>query len=175
MIRNILVGIAFIAAISSLVISVTEMDKKPVFIDLGEVYKEFLLSKELNKDLEKVYKSRKEVLDTLYETISKMKMELRAQKKKEESVLRKLEDLQKEYLYREEQFQKENQITSNEYNAKIMNQLNQYVEEYGKVNHCTILFGANGQGNIMYADDSRDLTKEVTEYINERYNGHAVK
>ena len=175
MIRNIAIGISFVASLSALVISLIEMDKKPVYINIGKVYEEFLLSKELNKDLDKIQRSRKEVLDTLYENITRMKVELKAQKKMEATAIKKLEDLQQEYMYKEEQFQKENEITSNEYYTKIMNQLNEYVAEYGKKNNCAILLGANGQGNIMYADDSGDLTKEVTDYINSRYNGNPVK
>ena len=79
--------------------------------------------------------------------------------------------MQREYTYKETEFQKENQRASNEYYTKIMSRINQYVEEFGKEKRYAIIFGANGQGNIMYAEDSKDITKEVLEYVNSRYNG----
>ena len=172
MIKNTLIGLSFAAAIASLTISLIELDRKPVFIDLGTVYQEFLLARELQKDLEKVYQARQEVLDTLQRSISALKHEIKAQKKVSDRNLQDLKDLENEFFHREEQFQKENQITANDYNTKIMKQLNEYVAEFGRKNNCAILLGANGQGNIMYADDSRDVTREVTDFINSRYSGN---
>lgn len=35
------------------------------------------------------------------------------------------------------------------------------------------IFGAEGSGVLMYADERNNITKEVIEYINARYKGNA--
>lgn len=51
----------------------------------------------------------------------------------------------------------------------ILNDINDYVKEYGKEKGYKIIFGASGSGNIMYADEGADLTEEVLKGLNERY------
>jgi len=51
----------------------------------------------------------------------------------------------------------------------VINDINDYVKEYGKEHGYKIIFGASGGGNIMYADDSSDLTNEVLKGLNSEY------
>lgn len=51
----------------------------------------------------------------------------------------------------------------------VINQINDYVKEYGKVHGYRIIFGASGGGNIMYADKASDLTEDVLEGLNSAY------
>src|SRR5690606_11126485 len=39
----------------------------------------------------------------------------------------------------------------------VINDINDYVKEYGKINNYRIIFGASGSGTIMYADEAADL------------------
>lgn len=50
----------------------------------------------------------------------------------------------------------------------IINEINDYIKEYGKSNGYDIIFGASGTGNIMYADESTDLTDKVLEGLNRK-------
>ena len=34
-----------------------------------------------------------------------------------------------------------------------------------------VIFGANGDGNLMLADDAVNITEEVKGYVNERFKG----
>jgi outer membrane protein len=170
MIKNALIGIAFIAGVAGFVISMYNQNIKLVYIEMGKVYEEFHLSKELNKELEKVLSARKLITDSLFEDLRRKTQDLKYQEKKTIGDIQKLAKLEEECLYKREQFQKENQSTSSEYNTKIWNQINQLVHDYGVDNKLTIVFGANGQGNIMYGDERKNVTKEVIEYINNRYN-----
>jgi hypothetical protein len=38
-----------------------------------------------------------------------------------------------------------------------------------------MIFGANGQGSLMYADEQTDITTPLLEYINDRYDGKEKK
>lgn len=175
MIKNILVGLAFIAGISGLVVSLYNKNTKLMYVDMGKLYSEFDLSKELNADLDKVLKARKRVTDSLYEDLRKRTQELKFKEKKSNDEIGRLARMEEEYYYKQQQFEKENQAMSTDYTAKIWNQLNQFVEDYGKENKYTFVFGANGQGNIMYADDKNNITVEVLDYVNNRYNGKIKK
>lgn len=53
----------------------------------------------------------------------------------------------------------------------VINDINDYVKEYGKKHNYRIVFGASGSGNVMYADEDANLTDEVLEGLNSEYQG----
>jgi len=60
---------------------------------------------------------------------------------------------------------------SAQYDKEILAQLNQYVRDFGAKNNYEYIFGNDGNGSLMYAQESNDLTRQVTEYINQKYAG----
>lgn len=53
----------------------------------------------------------------------------------------------------------------------VINDINDYVKEYGKKKGYEIIFGASGSGNIMYADEGTDLTEKILEGLNNEFEG----
>lgn len=53
----------------------------------------------------------------------------------------------------------------------IVNDINDYVKEYGEEQGYNIIFGAGGNGNIMYANDISNITSDVLERLNSEYEG----
>ena len=53
----------------------------------------------------------------------------------------------------------------------MINDINDFVKEYGKKKGYKIIFGASGSGNIMYADEASDLTPIVLEGLNKEFEG----
>ena len=53
----------------------------------------------------------------------------------------------------------------------VINDINDYVKEYGKKKGYKIIFGASGSGNIMYADERTDLTEKILEGLNNEFEG----
>lgn len=51
----------------------------------------------------------------------------------------------------------------------VINDINDYIKEYGKKEGYRIIFGASGSGNIMYAEESSDLTEKVLEGLNAEF------
>ncbi|MDP2684159.1 MAG: OmpH family outer membrane protein [bacterium] len=51
----------------------------------------------------------------------------------------------------------------------IFQKINEYIENYGKVNNIDIIIGTNNSGNVLYADKSVDITEEIIKGINEEY------
>ncbi|HEY0651759.1 MAG TPA: OmpH family outer membrane protein [Chryseosolibacter sp.] len=61
------------------------------------------------------------------------------------------------------------QQVSTRYTADIWKELNKLISEYGKQNGYDFIFGATGDGSLMYANEVKDLTEEVINYVNERH------
>lgn len=55
----------------------------------------------------------------------------------------------------------------------VLNQVNSYIEEYGKENGYKIIFGANGSGTIFYGTEAINITNKVLLNLNKEYNGGA--
>ena len=48
----------------------------------------------------------------------------------------------------------------------VLNQINSFVEEYGKAHGYIIILGTTLSGNLLYGDEAIDITKEVMEELN---------
>lgn len=70
----------------------------------------------------------------------------------------------------QEGIQKQIQEEDQKITQTVINDINDYVKEYGKKKGYKIIFGASGSGNIMYADESTDLTEKILKGLNEEYD-----
>jgi outer membrane protein len=52
----------------------------------------------------------------------------------------------------------------------VMNDINAYLEDYGKEAGFTYILGAAG-GNIVYAEDAQNITEQVLNGLNTEYKG----
>jgi len=145
--------------------------QKTAYINVNELYNEFSMKKELENQIIQVQNKRKAILDSL-----SIQIEIKAnQFTKPESV--NIEDqqefdyLKKIYFSKQQQFEEDNQQISQDYRNKITTRMNGYVKEYASNEKYDYLFGATGQGNIMYAKEENDITSEVIKYINDKYKG----
>jgi outer membrane protein len=170
MLKNSLITLAFIFSIIAIGLNLfNTSSSNTVFVDTGKVYAEFKLSKELNKDLESILKLKKRSIDSLYQDLSSLTQRIKYKKipEKEEMIL--ASRMEQQYLYRQNQFEKESQELTVSYNDKIWNQINQYMEEYGQEKNYNFILGATGEGNIMFGNKKVDVTNSVIEYINKKY------
>ncbi|MDX2172816.1 MAG: OmpH family outer membrane protein [Bacteroidota bacterium] len=144
-------------------------NKKIGYVTTLKVFEEFKEKKELETKYQKIQIVKQTYLDSLKLNIQSL--ENGDFKKNEE----KINELKKIYLLKENQFNQENEVLYKDYTDQIWKQLNQYIEDYGKEKKYDFLLGATGQGNIMYASDKEDLTKEIIEYVNNKYDGKINK
>lgn len=70
----------------------------------------------------------------------------------------------------QEAIQKKIQEEDKKITQTVINDINDYIREYGKEHNYKIIFGASGGGNIMYADESTDLTEEILKGLNAEYD-----
>lgn len=67
----------------------------------------------------------------------------------------------------QQKLKEEDQLAS----QTVLNDINDFVKEYGEDNGYRIIFGATGSGTIMYASEDSDLTIDVLEALNKRFKG----
>jgi outer membrane protein len=60
--------------------------------------------------------------------------------------------------------EKDEQITQG-----VLNQVNSFVEDYGKKQGYDIVLGTTASGNILFAKENMDITAEVLKSLNEQY------
>ncbi|MGZ3884391.1 MAG: OmpH family outer membrane protein [Bacteroidia bacterium] len=142
---------------------------KVAYVNTYMIYNEFKLKKELEKKLEKTRLARQVLLDSI-----KTKIQLVAINKEADPKLvqAKIEELRRSYFMKEKQFAEENENQSQQYTNQVWDQLNQYIKEYGTEKGFDFILGATGQGSLMYAKDNFDVSKELTQYVNNRYDGN---
>jgi outer membrane protein len=146
-------------------------NKKIGYVTTLKVFEEFALKKELEGDYKKMQIIRQTYLDSIKLNVQTLSVLEGKDLNREE----KIDRLKKAYLLKENQFNQENENLYSQYNEQIWNQLNQYVQDFGKEQGYDYLLGASGQGSIMYAKENEDVTKEVIEYVNNKYRGKKNK
>ncbi|MFO0355660.1 MAG: OmpH family outer membrane protein [Sphingobacteriaceae bacterium] len=171
MLRNIVLGLALVSGLSGLTVSLLDKKRDLVYIDMGKVYQEFSLSKELGKVVERRIKEGKLVSDSLYQALQLKTMEVKESKMENAENLSTLTSMEQAFYLRQQQIEKEVAELSADNESKVWNQMNKYITDYGKMNSYTFILGANGQGFIMHADSELDVTDDVIKYINRRYSG----
>lgn len=58
-----------------------------------------------------------------------------------------------------------------EMTARVLEQINVYIQNYGKEYGYKIIFAATQYGNIAYAEEGTDITDKVLEGLNKQYAG----
>lgn len=136
---------------------------KLAYVDNAQLFADFKMKAELEHKYQDVEKQKQGILDSLLASIRANERDgLPAEK---------LDLLKQEFIYRKQSYEKENATLMDQYNKEIWNRLNDYVKEFGKQSHFRIIFGTSGQGTLMYAQDELNITAELVQYANEKYNG----
>lgn len=148
---------------------------KVAYIRSGELIYSYEGMKESQKLLkEKTEKSQANVdtlrmeLERAYNGYVKKSAALSAKEKKEHQEL--LQRQQQNYLQYEQAMKEKEKKEETEMMQSVLNQVNSFVEQYGKEKGYDIVFGTTNSGNLLYATDRMDITKEVLEALNANYS-----
>jgi outer membrane protein len=143
-----------------------------VFLDNIKLYKEFNMTSDLGKQNEEKFKNEIVEFDSLVKSFKQLEDKLKAQEKITDKDRSEYAKQQKVIIEKERQLVAIKEHVKNEINTKVWERLNSYIEQYGKENKIDILFGAQGNGNIMYGDKEFDITTELIEFSNHKYEGN---
>lgn len=162
----------FILSVSAmLLMSSCSGNSKLGWVNINEIYTEFVFKKELEKKLLETKQARKGILDSLELELKILSKEIQSENGKSKERIALFEVKRENYLNKKQQLEDDNSVMEGQYNEQILNQLNQYLKDYGKENKFRYIFGTSGSGSLMYAEEADDITKDVIVYINEKYKG----
>lgn len=161
-----IINSVFLVALLGIGVYSLQDKEQSVYLNTAEVFDAFSLQKELRTKMENAQSARKSIVDSLEIRLTAMTNTTNFDF---QNPSKDFFSLREAYQQRKKQFEEDNQKQSQEYDRQIWNQLNQYIKDFGKENSYSMIFGANGQGNLMYAEDAKDISKELIEYINRKY------
>lgn len=166
---NYIVILGFVI-LTGFVINLYLKQPKVGYIVIEEVFNSFELKKELQSKYENTQKTRQQIIDSI-----RIELTLLAKKAEAKDISKEQLDMfeRKKYDYnlKLKTFSEDNAQLTKQYDSEIITQLNQYVKDYGKLNHYDVILGNNSNGSLMYGNENLNLTKEVIEYINAKYKG----
>lgn len=144
-------------------------EPKFAYVLNGELYQDFDMKKQFEARISNVVQMRKTMIDSMTLQLNMRMQQWRAAAKKDSSEAIRIDGMRREILLKQQQFENDNQQMTEQYDQQIWKQLDQYVQDYSKAHGYTFVFGASGDGGIMYASDALNITADVKKYINQQF------
>ncbi len=175
--KNVLLNLLLALIVCSLGVFIyhKSVKKKIGYIEIKKVFNGFQMKKELEDKFKQTTNSRGKIIDSLALNLKLISKQLNEQKQTKEGINNDLaymfEFKREEFLKLKNQFTEENAALSQKYDGQILEQMTQYIIEFGKANNYEFIFGADGSGNLMYADETLNISDDISAYINNKYKG----
>lgn len=148
------VCVNLILASTTIYLTVTTDSEREGYIVNQEVFDAFEGKKLLNDRLEQVKQQQTSYLDSIRNGLNQSN--------------------EKEMLFYQERvqlFQATYQQLAQQYTAEIWQNINQYLKEFGEEYQYQFIYGATGDGNLMYGRQAENISEDVIRYINSKYQG----
>lgn len=149
-----------LAGIIFLVVKLNDDPKKYGYVDNIVLFNQFNMAKDLHFMGVPQLNAQKKKVDSLYQLLQRQ----------EDPKL--IKEFQQRVYVQNNHLQKMDTELKQQINSKAWERLNSYLEEFGKQQKVDLIFGIQGAGNIMYADEAFDLTQEAIEFANGKYEGN---
>jgi len=159
-----------------LIFIVLRYKSKPqfAFVNNTVIMNEYLGMIDSKKEYEKKAKIWQNNIDTLtyavQQAIQEYEVKTVSGTAKEKQLAQELIGTKKQQMiHYQKAIQQKAQQEELQISQKPIEEINRFIKEYGKNNNYKIIFGANNSGNIVYADETMDITKEVLDGLNKNY------
>ncbi|GAA3591094.1 OmpH family outer membrane protein [Flavivirga amylovorans] len=136
--------------------------KDIVYIDNIKLFNGFNMTKDIKVVEDAKIRKKGKELDSLYAIFQTIK-------DKENNNFK---SLQQQIAYKSKAFQELQDNYSHNLSENVWNRLNNYIKEYAETNNLKIILGTSGNGNVMFAQESIDITNQILEYSNIKYEGN---
>ncbi|GJH40155.1 membrane protein [Capnocytophaga sp. HP1101] len=164
--KLILTGVALLA--------LTACTDKVAFVDNSKLLNDYQEKQDIEAKLKTeiaTYEKKRDSISMAFQTEarafdaqSKTMAQNVAQKKYNE-LMQKSQILQQHLQQEEQRLQMESQTQMD----SLLSKVKKNIKEYGKQKGYTFILGANDGGSVLYGTEKKDITKEVTEYLNSQY------
>ena len=74
-------------------------------------------------------------------------------------------------ISKREEFDYFNQTYASSEAMKIWNRIDSYVVKFSEEKKYKIIIGSNSKRDVLFADKKNDVTQELIDYVNKRYEG----
>jgi len=145
-------------------------EKKQAYVVTGELFAEFDYQKELDTEFRALKENKESDLAMFKNQLITLENKIRSGKANENEAAEYQTGFD-HFRNMEYQINQELTILNDDYSLKIWDKLNSLIKVYGEENEYDVIFGASGEGNIMYATEDLNITKEVIDYCNTKYSG----
>ena len=117
------------------------------------------MTQEMKATGSKIIREQQEKLDSLHLIFEeKDSIPLKADREILIQEMKKLQELKQQYM--------------DEAIQQVWGRLNDYIQLYGEENEFMLILGAQGNGNVMYAQETINITEEVLKFANSKYQGN---
>lgn len=154
-----------IGLLSLIGLLITGCQQPTAYVDTYQLFENFQGKKELEKRQIKRSQQKQLLLDS-------MKIQLMRLEQSQTATEYDLKQQQQQYNHQANKFHQELEKQTMAHTEEIWKQINQYTFEYGEEQGYDYIFGTASNGSLMYANKGKDITKEVLNYINNKYEGH---
>ncbi|AXT52112.1 OmpH family outer membrane protein [Aquimarina sp. BL5] len=166
--------IALVASVASFFYLQSSSDL--VYVDVNKLLDGYKRTKIVKAEFDEKAKTMKSNVDSL---LADWQKELKTYEKERSGLSEKELELKQQLLGNKQQqinnyqqaVQKQLQEEDKKVTQTVINDINDFVKEYGKKNGYKVIFGATGSGTIMYGEESSDLTDKVLEELNAEFEG----
>ncbi|WP_299114886.1 OmpH family outer membrane protein [uncultured Winogradskyella sp.] len=168
--KRIILGLIIATSFSS-----CQKQEKVAFIDNGKVINDY----QMKIDLEEEFKAKDEAFKKKTDSIGQafqieaQAFNLAAAKMSKKAQQEKYQELGQKQQILQQQIQYEQQIMQQAFNTEmdsVILKVNDFVEDYGKSNGYTFIFGKNQAGSVLYGEEAKDITEIVIKAINDSYS-----
>ncbi len=144
---------------------------KIVYVQNQLLFSEFDMTKDLKKEFDNIIKQRNMKLDSIQLRMKAIEGSVNGSSM-DEQVIAQYQQLQNNYMQQYKQFEESNKILENQHFDSVWKRLNAYVQEFSEKEGYTFVLGATGNGNLMYANEGKDITQDLVKYCNNKYKGN---
>jgi outer membrane protein len=129
------------------------------YVDSRQLFQEFKMTKEVKKNGELIIQRLSYSVDSLQTAITLAENDLLKERLFQMMISKKdeIDDFNSSYIVVEQE--------------KIWKRIESYVKDYPKINEAKIILGSQNYGDVLYVDSKTDITKDLLNYINKRYEG----
>jgi|TARA_R110000782_G_scaffold270485_1_gene371938 outer membrane protein len=141
------------------------------FVNLTVLFDRFEMKKEFEAKLKNDLSQKQNELDSLLFQLQGLNNKLSSTEKNNDEDIMRFQQMQNYYIQQKKSVEEYSYTKTQQYDSQILEQLTQYVKDYGEQKKYDYIYGLNNNGNLMYAKEQKDITEEVLTFINDKYQG----
>ncbi|MDO5969000.1 OmpH family outer membrane protein [Flavivirga aquimarina] len=151
-----------IVLITGIIYGIQENKQEIVYIDNIKLFNGFNMTKDIKVIEEAKIKKAGKVLDSLYVIFKSIN-------DKENTSFK---SLQQQIAKKSKAFQELQDNYTHNLSKNVWDRLNNYIKVYAQTNNLKIILGTSGNGNVMFAEETIDITNQILEFSNRKYEGN---